>query len=251
MRLFTYLHGQFIPEVGLDGGSCESRLTEGEAFGICVRIALGLFRGLLVRPRVRHAKGLFLVGRGVRISGARQLTLGRGVKIEELAEIQCRSDRGVVLGDGVTIGRAVSIRPSSFYGHTRGEGFIVGAGSAIGALSWIGASGHVAIGTDVLLGPRVTILPENHVFRSVHHTIKSQGVARTRVIIEDDCWIGAASTILAGVRIGKGSIVAAGAVVTKDVPPFSIVGGVPARILKSRIAGEAFEDGNRPARSAA
>lgn len=251
MGPFAYIHAMFIPEVGLDGEPHASRLTEGEAFGICLRIALGLLRGLLVRPRIRHAKGLFLVGRGVRLTGARQLTLGRGVKIEELAEIQCRSDRGVVFGDGVTIGRAVSIRPSSYYGHARGEGLVVGAGSAIGAHSWIGASGHVAIGTDVLLGPRVTILPENHVFQSTDHTIKSQGVARNRIIIEDDCWIGAASTILAGVRIGRGSIVAAGAVVARDVPPYSIVGGVPARVIKSRLACGASEGVTPPTRSAA
>jgi len=246
MRLFRSMHRHFVPEVGLHGEPRESQLTEGEAFGICVRIACGLARALMLFPRLRRAEGLFLVGRGVRITGTRQLSLGRGVKIEDLAEIQCRSDRGVVLGDGVTIGRAVSIRPSSYYGHTRGEGLVVGAGSAIGALSWIGASGHVAIGADVLVGPRVTILPENHVFRSVERTIKSQGVAREGVIIEDDCWIGSGSTILAGVRIGRGSIVAAGAVVTDDVAPFSVVGGVPARVLKSRI-----KPGASPRRAAA
>lgn len=235
MGLFRSLHRRFVPETGLHGQSQESRLSEAEAFGICWQIGCGLARALMLLPRLGHAKGLFLVGRGVRVTGARYLTLGRGVKIEELAEIQCRSDRGVVFGDGVTIGRAVSIRPSSYYGHTRGEGLVVGAGSAIGALSWIGASGHVTIGTDVLIGPRVTILPENHVFQSVDQTIKSQGVARARVVIEEDCWIGSGAVILAGVRIGRGSIVAAGAVVAKDVPPFTIVGGVPARVIKSRL----------------
>ena len=65
-------------------------------------------------------------------------------------------------------------------------------------------------------------------------TIKEQGVVRADVVIEDDCWIGCNVTVLSGVTIGRGSIVAAGAVVNKDVPPYSIVGGVPARLLKPR-----------------
>ena len=62
-----------------------------------------------------------------------------------------------------------------------------------------------------------------------------QGVTRSFVKIENDCWIAANSIILAGVTVGRGSIVAAGSVVTKDVPPFSIVGGNPAKIIKSRL----------------
>jgi acetyltransferase-like isoleucine patch superfamily enzyme len=64
--------------------------------------------------------------------------------------------------------------------------------------------------------------------------IKEQGVKREFVKIEDDCWIAANTVILAGVTIGRGSVVAAGSVVTKDVPPYSIVGGVPAKVIKSR-----------------
>jgi acetyltransferase-like isoleucine patch superfamily enzyme len=61
-----------------------------------------------------------------------------------------------------------------------------------------------------------------------------QGVTRSFVKIEDDCWIAANSILMAGVTVGKGSIVAAGSVVTKDVPPFSIVAGNPAQVIKSR-----------------
>ena len=65
-------------------------------------------------------------------------------------------------------------------------------------------------------------------------SIKEQGVKREFVKIEDDCWIAANTVILAGVTIGRGSVIAAGSVVTKDVPPYSIVGGVPANVIKSR-----------------
>jgi len=86
-----------------------------------------------------------------------------------------------------------------------------------------------------MISPRVSIYAENHVFNEVTQTIKSQGVVRKNVVIEDDCWIAANSIILAGVTIGKGSVVAAGSVVTTDVPPYSVVGGVPACIIKKRL----------------
>jgi acetyltransferase-like isoleucine patch superfamily enzyme len=119
-----------------------------------------------------------------------------------------------------------------------GEGIEIGRGTAIGAYCWIGASGRVRIGRDVLLGPRVVMIPENHNFEDTQASIKSQGVTRQGIEIDDDCWIGANVTILAGVHIGRGSIVAAGAVVRKDVAPYSIVGGVPARLLRSRVPAE-------------
>jgi len=216
------------------GEDPHAELSGREAANVLARVALGLLRGWRWRPFLGECAGQLLVGPRVRILDPGRLLLGRRVKLEELAEIQCRSRRGVRLGSGVTIGRAVSIRPSSYYGHEPGEGLEIGDGTAIGAGSWIGASGHVSIGRDVLLGPCVTILPENHAFDDPGATIKSQGVVREGVVVEDDCWIGARAVVLAGVRVGRGSVVAAGAVVTRDVAPYSIVGGVPARVIRSR-----------------
>jgi acetyltransferase-like isoleucine patch superfamily enzyme len=86
-----------------------------------------------------------------------------------------------------------------------------------------------------MLAPRVSIYAENHVFDNPNITIKAQGVSKKDVVIEDDCWIAANAVILAGVTIGKGSVVAAGSVVNEDVPAFSVVAGVPARVIKSRL----------------
>jgi len=80
----------------------------------------------------------------------------------------------------------------------------------------------------------VSIYTENHNFEG-GGIIRDQGVTRSFVRIEDDCWIASNAVILAGVTIGKGSVVAAGSVVTKDVPAYSVVGGVPARVIKSRV----------------
>lgn len=110
---------------------------------------------------------------------------------------------------------------------------IIGDNSGIGAKSFI--QGPCLIGKNVMMGPETVILTRNHKFEDVHIPMIEQGFSKSKkVIIEDDVWIGIRTIILPGVTVGKGSIIAAGAVVTKDVEPFSIVGGVPAKVIKKR-----------------
>ena len=92
--------------------------------------------------------------------------------------------------------------------------------------------GPVIIGNHVNLAQGITITALNHIFEDSDKRIDEQGVSTSAVIIEDDIWVGANAVILPGVTIGHHSVVAAGAVVTKDVPPHSLVAGVPAKIIK-------------------
>ena len=92
--------------------------------------------------------------------------------------------------------------------------------------------GPVTIGSHVNLAQGITVTALNHNFVDSEKRIDEQGVSTTPVVIEDDVWIGANAVVLPGVKIGNHSVVAAGAVVTKDVPPHSIVAGVPAKIIK-------------------
>jgi maltose O-acetyltransferase len=93
----------------------------------------------------------------------------------------------------------------------------------------------VTIGDDVIMGPDVVIMTSAHAFDRIDIPIHAQGARpRRAVIVEDDVWIGTRAIILPGVTLGKGSIVGAGSVVTRDVAPYAIVGGAPARPLKSR-----------------
>lgn len=92
--------------------------------------------------------------------------------------------------------------------------------------------GPVAIGNHVNLAQGITVTALNHNFDDSDKRIDEQGVSTTPVVIEDDIWIGANAVILPGVTIGHHSVVAAGAVVTKNVPPHSLVAGVPAKIIK-------------------
>lgn len=96
-------------------------------------------------------------------------------------------------------------------------------------------SGKTVIGNNVMMGPNVCIFSKNHAFDRIDIPMNMQGMSEERpVMIEDDVWIGANVVILPGVTVSKGAIVGAGAVVTKDVPEYAIVGGNPAKVLEYR-----------------
>jgi len=198
------------------------------------RLSFFYFRGMIQRLFFKRSSGWVLVGKGASIRYARHLSVGRDFIVEDYAEVNCMTYRGIVAGDRVTIGKHAIIRPTNIYGSAIGEGLKIGNNSSIGPYSYIGCSGFIEIGDNVMMSPRVSIYAENHLFDHPDLSIKEQGVKREFVKIEDDCWIAANTIILAGVTIGRGSVIAAGSVVTKDVPPYSIVGGVPAKVIKSR-----------------
>ena len=109
----------------------------------------------------------------------------------------------------------------------------LGDNSGIGIRANI--SGPCSIGNNVIMGPDVTVFTANHRTDRVDIPIKYQGDTEPElVVIGDDCWIGYRAIILPGVRIGKGVVVGAGAVVTKDVPDYAVVAGNPARVVKIR-----------------
>ncbi|SEJ18532.1 Acetyltransferase (isoleucine patch superfamily) [Cyclobacterium xiamenense] len=204
------------------------------AFSVLARMGIWWLRGLGLRWRMKSAQGMLLIGKGVTIRQASYFRVGKNFVAQDQCEINCLSRRGIVFGDKVTVGSFALIRPTNLYGGEPGEGLRVGDNSSIGPYAYIGCSGYIEIGANVMISPRVSIYSENHVFESTSLPMIDQGVRRSFVTIEDDCWIASHAVILAGVTVGKGSVVAAGSIVTKDVPPYSVVGGNPARILKSR-----------------
>lgn len=120
-----------------------------------------------------------------------------------------------------------------------GADFGTGADITLGANSGLGVHcsvrGPLEIGNDVMMGPDVVILTSNHLTERTDIPMRGQGgTPPAKVTINNDVWIGTRAIILPGVTIGKGSIIAAGAVVSKDVPDYAIVGGVPAKIIKYR-----------------
>lgn len=130
-------------------------------------------------------------------------------------------------------GKGVNVEKKAYFGN--GTGITIGHNSGLGINCFI--NGPLKIGNDVMMGPDVVILTQNHKFSDLHIPMRLQGhYPRKQVTIGDDVWIGIRAIILPGITIGKGAIVAAGAVVTKDVPPYAIVGGNPAKVIKYKTA---------------
>lgn len=205
-----------------------------DVFEILLMILPALLRGMFLKLFLGQTQGLLLVKKHVRLRNPRMIKLGKNFIAEDFCEIQGLSNKGITIGDNVTIGSMSMIRPSGYYGDRMGEGMVIGDNSNIGPYNFVGCSGFVNIGKNVLIGSHVVILAESHIFESTDKLMKSQGLTREGITIEDDCWLGTGSKILDGVTIGEGSIVGAGAVVTKSVEPYSIVAGVPARLIRKR-----------------
>ncbi|MBI6873649.1 acyltransferase [Clostridium aciditolerans] len=196
---------------------------------------LKIIRGFLAKAFFAKSDGLIFIGKRTKISNKNKIIIGKNMKFEMHCEVQGLSKRGLVFGDNVTIGNSTMIRPSSYYGVEVGEGLKMGNNSSIGPMGYIGCAGYISIGSNVMIGPRVSFFAENHNFNDTSSTIKSQGVIRKGIIVEDDCWIGSGVIVLDGVTIGRGSIIGAGTIVTKDIPPYSIVVDKREKIVKSRM----------------
>lgn len=128
-------------------------------------------------------------------------------------------------------GRHIRINYGACFGT--GVNIHLGENSSIAANAWIG--NDTRIGSDVMMAPDVTILSNSHNFDRTDIPMREQGAPPPRrVTIGDDVWIGTRVIILPGVTVGSHAIIGAGAVVTKDVPEWAIVGGNPARVIRYR-----------------
>lgn len=128
------------------------------------------------------------------------------------------------------IGKKAVIEDYTIINNGMGD-IIVGDHSMV--TSRVKLVGPVTIGNHVLIGSGAQITGLTHNYEDIHQNIAEQGVTPNKTTIEDDVWIGGNSCINQGITIGRHSIVASGSVVTKSIPPYSVVGGNPARILKS------------------
>jgi len=129
-------------------------------------------------------------------------------------------------------GKRINIQKGIYFG--KGNRISIGDFSGIGEHSILGQTHDITIGKYVMIGPELMIFTMNHKFEDRSIPMQKQGGEPGPVIIEDDVWIGARVIILAGVTIGTGAVIGAGSVVTRDVLPFTIVGGVPAKLIRER-----------------
>jgi len=141
-----------------------------------------------------------------------------------------------ILGfENIELGDNVSFMKNSYvYAHDGGV-LIIGNNFTMNSNSQLGASfGKIIIGNDCAIAPNCVLRASNHTFDNPDILFREQGHTYGEIIIEDDVWIASNCVITANTKIGKTSVVGAGSVVTKDVEAYSVVGGVPAKIIKKR-----------------
>jgi acetyltransferase-like isoleucine patch superfamily enzyme len=233
-----YIISFIISKLKREKYQLDDNITIMDLIQIVLRRGFQLIRGILVKLILGKSKGLIFVGKKVQILSSKKIICGRNLILEDYCYINALSKQGIIIGDNVSIGRNSIIECTGVI-RELGEGLKIGNNVGISPNAFIAVRGSVEIGDNTIFGPGVSIHAENHNFHHITIPIRLQGATRKGIKIGQDCWIGSKAIILDGVTIGNGVIVAAGAVVNKDVPDYAIVGGVPARVLKYR--GEVHE----------
>lgn len=190
--------------------------------------AIGLLRGVLL------ARRRLVLGSGARVVASQRLRVAGGlVRVGAHSRVDCTSREGIEFGRNFKLGAFSHVIASGTLANL-GKGIVIGDNVGIGEFAYLGGAGGLRIGSDVIVGQYFSTHPENHVFADLNVPIREQGVTRQGIDIGSDCWIGAKVTILDGVSLGRGCVIAAGSVVTRSFPEHAIIGGVPAKVLKMR-----------------
>jgi acetyltransferase-like isoleucine patch superfamily enzyme len=158
--------------------------------------------------------------------GSQRITIGDGSLIAPDAWLDGENGQ-------IVIGKRCIIHPGAML--LPYDGFIkLGDDCSVNPYTILYGHGGLTIGNGVRIATHAVMIPANHMYNDPEIPIFQQGVTMEGITIEDDVWVGCNVTILDGVRIGKGSVIAAGSVVTKDVESYTVVAGTPARPIKKR-----------------
>lgn len=187
-------------------------------------------RNLLYRTIFSQIGSSVYIQHGVEFLGTTSIGIGNGVYIFKGVRI----DGGIHKNNRIHLENGVVIECNVVIGGLDDTCIHIGQDTFIGPSVCIAGPGDIKIGKDCLIAAQTGIYGNNHNFTDPIKAIKDQGVTRKGIVIEDDCWLGHGVKVLDGITIGRGSVIGAGAVVTKDIPPFSVAVGIPARVIKSR-----------------
>ena len=211
--------------------------------------------GMLLR-RLLYRTILNSMGQGVNIDhackffGAHRIQIGDDTCVSHNVSFATLTNNQIVLRQKVRLGDNVSLNSDGHHSKIilhddvsldRGVDFRahggcieIGSNTYVGPYCCFAGPGHISIGRDCMIASNTGIYANNHNFDDLTRLIKVQGTTNKGIVIEADCWLGTGVKVLDGVTIGKGSVIGAGAVVTKNIPPFSVAVGVPAKMISSR-----------------
>ena len=208
------------------------RNLSGAVYKIAIMSLMSLSR--LMRRWLLGYSGGGVVSFRARVEGSRSnIVVEEGAFVCEHAWLVISSDRGAL-----RVGGGTSIRP---YAQLLADGGFVkiGRGCTVNSFCILNGAGGLTIGDYVMIGAQTTIIAGNHSFDDPSRSIHDQDAEGTRegIVIADDVWMGYGVRIMDGVRVGAHSVLAAGAVITRDVPENAIVAGVPGKVLRMRGEG--------------
>lgn len=222
-----------IAKLGRAGYEVDDQISFYSMLIIIYSKLIQIIRGLLLKVFLKKSSGIIFLGKRTSLKHKNLISTGRTLFIGDNVEINALSKKGVHFGDNVSIHRNTIIECTGGI-RSIGEGIIIGNSVGFSPNCFIQVRGLVKIDDNVIFGPYVKIFSENHNFSSIALPVNEQGETRKGVHIKSGVWVGSSAIILDGVIIGENAIVAAGSIVNKDVPPFSIVAGIPAKIIKYR-----------------
>lgn len=221
------------------GKKLSSDVSSVDLFLLCIYYLTSLLRGALAKLFGLNCSLLFL-GKSVRLSFKSKISIGNKVLIGDYCHLSGLSKNGLLIGENTSISNHCRIVCSTNM-EDPGVGIKIGDNVGIGEFSSLGGSGGLYIGDNTIIAQYFSAHPENHIFDDINEPIRFQGAKRDPIVIGSGCWIGAKVTVLAGVTIGNNCVIGAGAVVTTDIPDYTIAVGNPARVVKHLVKGTKIE----------
>ncbi len=212
------------------GIKIDRRIPDGYLFDFVLSKVYMAINGFLKFRRL----SVTLVGKRVTVKARSMIFGGKGLVIDDGCYIDALAVQGITFGSGVSLKKNVTIECTGSMTNL-GKGLSIGNDVGIGSGSFLGCAGGISIGNDTIIGNYVSFHSENHNFADPSTPIRLQGVSHVGIQIGNNCWLGAKVTVLDGVILEDGCIVAAGAVLKAGrYGANSIYAGVPAKRIKER-----------------